>query len=111
MKFNCILEFFSLLYFKERKRRKRNQSERERGGEGSVYLGRTGSTKHSTTGGQDLSHRKAMCGASEILSYCAHSSESLRTPNNEYITYSQKLDLEPALQVKTQVPEAPSSRA
>ncbi|KAM7325079.1 hypothetical protein ACRRTK_015332 [Alexandromys fortis] len=31
MNFNCILEFFSLLYFKERKRRKRNQSERERG--------------------------------------------------------------------------------
>lgn len=86
MKFNCILEFFSLLYFKERKRRKRNQSEGGRGWRKSLS-GWTGST-----GGQDLSQRKAMCGASDLLSYCTHSSESLRTPNNKYITYSQKLD-------------------
>lgn len=41
-----------------------------------------------------------MCGTFDLLSYCAHPRESLRTPNNEYITYSQKLDLELALQVK-----------
>ena len=33
MKFNCIPEFFSLLYFKERKGRNRNRSEKERGKE------------------------------------------------------------------------------
>lgn len=77
----------------QRKKKEKEKPEWEgRGGEGSVYLGGTGSTKHSTTRGQDLSQRKAMCGASDLLSYCAHSSESLRTPNNEYITYSQKLD-------------------
>lgn len=84
--------FLSAILQRKKKEKEKPEWEGE-GGEGRVYLGGTGSTKHSTTGGQDLSLRKAMCGASDLLSYCAHSSESLRTPNNKYIiTYSQKLD-------------------
>ncbi|EGW02711.1 hypothetical protein I79_009110 [Cricetulus griseus] len=86
MKFNCIPEFFSLLYFKERKGRNRNRSEKERGKEevfiwveqeaqsilDLYYRGECTTNSHT--------HRKAMY---DILIYCAHSSKSIRADTKQ----------------------------
>lgn len=93
---------------------RKKRSEKEKGEGGSVYLGWTGSTKHPSS----LLQRENMCENSlwhtgkaipaSDLSYCAHFSTALRTPNRECATSSQKPDLQLALQVKTWVPQADS---
>lgn len=108
MKFNCIPEFFSLLCLKERKgvRRKRGKEE--------VFIWAEQEAQSILA----LYYRERMCENSlwhtgkaipaSDLSYCAHFSMALRTPNSECATSSQKPDLQLALQVKTWVPQADS---
>lgn len=107
MRFNCILEFFSLLYFKE----KRKTETRVRKGKGKrdTDLGGTGSILLYKTMCSKLTHRKATW-ASDLLSCQVHSSKSPRTAKDKWITCSQKPDSELALQAKKELPQAASSR-